>query len=355
MQARTTPPWDEALSLAQLEAIRLVLRGGSVIDWHRLNFSGEEEINRFAAVQGLDLGEAQDVERCIRVRDEAIRYLRKTFDFPVPGPVQRLGLRGLLRLASASGHRQLCACAILKVMHIIHHLEARELLFRLPTSDEQVFQWVEAKVYRVIGDMLADGLPVLEFIGGRKNKDSLYSKLLSKEDTLAAQVYDKVRFRVVTRTARDVYAVLNRLLQDLFPFNYVIPGESYNTLMPLLDYCATSPQLTELLPRFQLRPDLEVEKENDDNTFSSKAYRVMHFVVDMPIRVPDAFLGLVGEHAAHLGRVIFAQAEFQLLDQENESRNESGEASHAAYKSRQRGAVEQRLKLGLVEARNPSA
>ena len=34
----------------------------------------------------------------------------------------------LLMLASGRGHRQLCACTILKVMHIIHHLEARELL-----------------------------------------------------------------------------------------------------------------------------------------------------------------------------------------------------------------------------------
>ena len=111
-------------------------------------------------------------------------------------------------LASSSGHRQMCACAILKCMHIVHHLEGRELLFMLPFSDQELFHLVEEKVYRVMGGMLAHGFPILEFIGGRKNKDSLYSKLLSKKETHAAQIYDKLRFRIVTRSQNDVFPVL---------------------------------------------------------------------------------------------------------------------------------------------------
>ena len=102
-------------------------------------------------------------------------------------------------LASGKGHRQICACTILKAMHIIHHLDGRELLFMLPMSDQEMFHLVEEKVYRVIGGMLAAGFPITEFVGGRKNKDSLYTKLLSKRETIAAQIYDKLRFRIVTR------------------------------------------------------------------------------------------------------------------------------------------------------------
>jgi uncharacterized protein (TIGR04552 family) len=58
-------------------------------------------------------------------------------------------------------------------MHIIHHLDGRELLFVLPMSDQEVFHIVEEKVYRVIGGMLAGNFPIIEFVGGRKNKDSL--------------------------------------------------------------------------------------------------------------------------------------------------------------------------------------
>ncbi|MGC4065798.1 MAG: hypothetical protein QM784_14345 [Polyangiaceae bacterium] len=38
--------------------------------------------------------------------------------------------------------------------------------------------------------------------------------------------------------------------------------------------------------------------------------------------------------------------EFQLLDAETEAANESGEASHEAYKRRQREEVSRRLRLG---------
>ena len=43
------------LTLADLEAVRLALRGGSVIDWHRLNFESREDIDEFIAVQEIQL------------------------------------------------------------------------------------------------------------------------------------------------------------------------------------------------------------------------------------------------------------------------------------------------------------
>ena len=49
--------------------------------------------------------------------------------------------------------------------------------------------------------------------------------------------------------------------------------------------------------------------------------------------------------------MIFCLTEFQLVDQETDTLNEQGSASHAAYKERQRVAVEHRLKLGLVPSK----
>src|SRR4029078_5972854 len=121
-------------------------------------------------------------------------------------------------------------CTILKAMHIIHHLDGRELLFVLPLSDQEVFHVVKEKVYRVIGSMLAVGFPITEFIGGRKNKDSLYTKLLSKQETVAAQIYDKLRFRIVTRSPEHIFPVIQYLTKKLFPFNYVVPGQSINSM-----------------------------------------------------------------------------------------------------------------------------
>lgn len=339
----------ESLTLADLEAIRLVLAGGSIIDWHRLNFASLKEAEAFVEAQELGVRDKGDKARIAVVQNEAIEYLRRNFDFPVPRGVADLSLPELLMLASGKGHRQLCACTILKVMHIIHHLEARELLFMLPVSDAQVFQLVEEKVYRVIGGMLARGFPILEFIGGRKNKDSLYTKLLSKREVLAANIYDKLRFRIVTRSANDIFPTLQYLMRHVFPFSYVIPGQSTNTMFPFATYCAKYPALRAHLPNMQFPPTAEHEVGVLDNRFTAQSYRVVHFVVDMPMRVPDEWLTAAPAEAHEHGRVIFAQVEFQVIDRATEQTNEVGEASHSAYKMRQRLAVTRRLKLGAQE------
>ena len=336
----------DTFSVADLEAIRLLLRGGSVIDWFRLNLEHEREAHELIAAHELYMSDPQDVERISAVRDEAIAFLRRHFDFPVPKPVAALDLPSLIMLASGSGHRQLCACAILKVMHIIHHLEGRELLFMLPFSDQELFYLVEEKVYRVIGGMLAHGFPILEFIGGRKNKDSLYQKLLSKPETIAANIYDKLRFRIVTREPEDIFPTLNYMLRHIFPFNYVIPGQSTNTLFHFRSYCEDHPHLSQLFTKLQTKPNLEDDLTRLENRFSASTYSVVHFVVDMPLRVPPEMLKRAPSQANNLGPVIFVLTEFQILDRHTEQRNELGDASHAAYKDRQKRAVGLRLKVG---------
>ncbi|MCC6874491.1 MAG: TIGR04552 family protein [Sandaracinaceae bacterium] len=346
----------DELSLSDLEAIRLVLRGGSVIDWHRLNFQDEREAIEFLVSQELDPASHADRARAEAVKNSAITYLKRNFDFPIPRAVAEKDVTELLLLASNKGHRQLCACAILKVIHIIHHLEARELLFMLPISDQELFHLIEQKVYRVIGSMLARGFPILEFIGGRKNKDSLYTKLLSKPETHAAQIYDKLRFRIVTRAPEDIFPTLNYLMRHVFPFNYVVPGESTNTLFPFRRYCESHDRLRLLLPQLQLSPMYEEERLGRvDNQFTAPSYRVVHFVVDMPVRVPREVMDSAPPAGWALGQVIFGQTEFQIIDRETEQGNEMGEASHEAYKRRQQQAVARRLKVGLQVPPPPAA
>jgi len=334
------------LHLADLEAIALLFRGTSVIDWHRLNFGGEDEALQFIRAQEFRVEDPDDLARLEAIKNSAISYLRRNFEFPIPKPVANASLSDLLMLASSKGHRQLCACTILKVMHIIHHLEARELLFMLPVSDQEIFQLVEKKVYRVIGNLLAHGLPILEFVGGRKNKDSLYTKLLSKRETIAAQIYDKLRFRIVTRSVDDILPVLNGLMRYVFPFNYVIPGESTNTLFSLERYVKNNPGLKESLSTLQVPPPDPEGTIKTDNRFTARSYRVVHFVVDMPVRLPDEFFVRAPPAALHQGKVIFVQTEFQVIDRDTEQTNELGDASHEAYKVRQKLAVMRRLKLG---------
>lgn len=334
----------DEFTVMELEAVRLMLRGDSVIDWNRLHLSDEDEARRFLITQEFRPDEPADRARLESIKNEAIAYLRRHLEFPIPKPVERASVEEVLLLASGKGHRQLCACTILKAMHIIHHLDGRELLFSIPMADQDVFHLVEEKVYRVIGGMLAAGFPITEFVGGRKNKDSLYTKLLSKSDTTAAAIYDKLRFRIVTRSADDILPVLLYLSERLLPFNYVVPSESINTIFHFRSYCEGKPHLKQLLSSLQGGADDALTLS--DNTFSAQSYRVIHFVVDLPVRLPAEIMEMAPPAAWALGPIIFVLCEFQLIDRETEASNELGDASHAKYKERQKQAVMRRLKLG---------
>jgi uncharacterized protein (TIGR04552 family) len=334
---------DEFL-LHDLETVRLVLQGESVIDWHRLNFATEADARRLIENHELRLDDPSDLAFMERVKEDAISYLRRNFALAIPKPVEQASLLELLMMAAGKGHRQLCACTILKTVHIINHMAGRELLFRLPVSDRDLFHFVEEKVYRVVGAMLSGGFPITEFIGGRKNLDSTYTKLLSKRESTAAALYDKLRFRIVTRTKDDILPILLYLTEHLFPFNYIVPRESTNTLFHLREYCDQQPQLARLLERVQGDP--EKPSMAVDNKFSAPTYRVIHFVSDVPVRVPSHIMESAPPGSEPLGPIVYMLCEFQMLDAETDAANEIGEASHDAYKRRQREAVFRRLRLG---------
>lgn len=336
------------LTLSDLDSLRVILRGGSVIDWHRLNFRDDHDIREFLRSHEFDLDDPDDLDRTQEVKAEAVDYLRRTFDFPIPSTIELASPLELFRYASGKGHKQVCACMILKTMHIIHHLQGRELLFLLQVSDQEVFRLVEEKIYRIVGGMLTSGLPIVEFLGGRKQRDSLYTKLLSKRETIAAQIYDKLRFRLVTKSPEDLIPVVNYLSRTLFPFNYAIPGESTNSILDFDRLLASTDRLTALAPWIQGLPG-DRSKAIPDNKFSAKNYQVVNFVVDLPVRLPEKFLTFLPSAAAELGRVVFTLVEFQIVDQQTDIQNEKGDASHALYKERQRRAVMDRLRMGFRE------
>lgn len=325
----------------------MILRSGSVIDWHRLNFKHLDEARRLVRNHELDPDDPQDRDYIEHTKAEAIAYLRRNFTFAIPKPVERASLEDLMMMASGSGHRQLAACTVLKAVQTINHLAGRELLFRLPVSDRDLFHLVEEKVYRVVGTMLSEGFPITEFVGGRKNLDSMYTKLLSKPEATTAAIFDKLRFRIVTRSHDDLLPVLVYLTHHLFPFTHVVPGQSVNTLFDFMQYCKNHDHLRTFVEQFQGRTD-DIDGP-PGNRFSAKNYRVVNFVTDVPVKVPPHIMDLAPPGTENLGRIVYMLCEFQLLDADTEASNESGDASHDAYKRRQRNAVARRLRLGARE------
>jgi hypothetical protein len=322
------------MDAASKEVLRLILRGGSVIDWRRLHFHEVSEVDRFLRLHLLDLGDPRDEARLRAILSQAVEYLRSAFGYRVAAAVAGPeDLRTLFLLASGvaepTRYRRI-ACVVLKVMHVVHHLEARELLFRTPMREADLADRVERRVTAVARRMAEAGLPVVEFQGNRKSRGSLVTKLLVKRESVAAQVFDRVRYRVITRTAADVAPVLGYLSEQLFPFNYVVPGQSENALASL----AAAGN----------------GKARRGNPFTESTYQALNFVVDRPVRIDD-ILPADPPPGEDLGRIVFSMVEFQVMDEETARRNEQGPASHRRYKKRQEISALRRLSRGLVVPR----
>ncbi|HVK74176.1 MAG TPA: TIGR04552 family protein [Kofleriaceae bacterium] len=333
-------PTVDDIDLDDLEAVRLLLRGDSVVDWHRLAFHDEAAVDRFLRLCELDPGSDVEMARLEAVRQDAVDYLTRVYHLALPDEVaDDVAARDLFLIASRSGPHQRAACVVLKVMHIIYHLAGRQALLRLAVSDDAIFREVELKVVRVVEELRAAGSAVAEFEWSRKPRDSQITKLLAKRSTLAANIYDKLRFRLIVPTFDDLVPTLATLTRQLIPFNYVVPGESVNQLLDLESVIEGQPKLSRVAGGLQ--PHEADRRRQPHNEFSGPEYRIINFVADLPLRierlVPNAELGPDDSH------VVFVLTEFQVADKATALANESGACSHEAYKARQHERVRIRL------------
>jgi uncharacterized protein (TIGR04552 family) len=332
------------LDLQDANELRLLLRGESVVDWHRLDYSTHDDSRRLLALNALDWDDPRDRERIDILRANATDYLRRVLKLAVDDvvaneasfldlPLMASGVIGLRK-------QQRNACTLLKVMHILYHLDARELRTRLALSDSELFASVERSVLEIFDQLQDSGAPVVEFQWSRKTRESLLTKMLVKRETSAARVFDRLRFRLIVKHRSDVIATLRLMLRKLIPFNYVVPGQTVNSLVDFadLDRIGPSPLATN------------EGRGAEINEFSGADFRVLNFIADLPVRV-DEFVP-PDQLDPTRGNVVFVLAEFQILDAQTAATNEQGESSHEAYKTRQHQRVRERMLRAPNEARN---
>ncbi|MEO8549278.1 MAG: TIGR04552 family protein [Kofleriaceae bacterium] len=321
------PPAVEELTLADTQSVRLMLRGDSIIDWHRLSFEDHSEVDRFLRLNEFDPESDEEIGRLEELRADAVDYLGRAFNLTLSDDVaEELPARDLFLVASSSGPHQKLACVVLKVMHILHHIAGRAALLKMSVSDEVIFREIELKVMQVVEQLRAAGAPIAEFEWSRKPLDSQITKLLAKRSTLAASIYDKLRFRLIVPHDSDLVPMLVTLVRSLVPFNYIVPGESVNQLIDLRQTLSMNRSGAVAMPY---------------NEFSGPEYRIVNFVADLPLRVER--LMPRAEIPPELCHVVFVLTEFQICDKATSIRNESGASSHEAYKKRQHDRVRERL------------
>jgi uncharacterized protein (TIGR04552 family) len=348
------PPTTGELTLHDVEAVRLLLRGDSVIDWHRLVFSEHAEVDRFLRLNEFDPGSDDEMARLEDLRSDAVDHLSRVYQMAIPDEVAAdLPARDLFLVASGDGAHQKWACVVLKLMHIIHHINGRAGLLKISVSDEIIFREIELKVMQVVEQLRAAGAPLAEWEWSRKPRDSQITKLLAKKSTLAANIYDKLRFRLIVPTRDDLVPMIATLTRQLIPFNYVVPGESLNQLVDL-ETLSTQPEgalgpstsgaitLTRMAAQTAPPPSLSSPAiALPTNEFSGPEYRIVNFVADLPLRI-DRLLPRA-EIPPELSHVVFVLTEFQIADKATAAGNEQGASSHEAYKARQHERVRLRL------------
>lgn len=333
------------ISLQDVESVRLMLAGGSVIDWQRLAFETVDQVDRFLGLLLIDTTDPDDRARLRYVYNESVSYLEEHLLLRFPGPLRDPpDVREVFLWASQYGgfrRTQILSCVVLKLMHVIHHLEAADLKFKTPMSEERFFELAQARILQQARQMQEDGLPVVSFYGSRKSRSSIITKLLAKKDTLAATIFDKLRFRIVVEKPEDLVPTLAWLKNHMFAWNYVIPGQSHNNLLDpgrLEEWLAPTDQ-----EKAQVLLDAPHLAETGKNEFSGSTYRMINFIVDYPVKVPGV---VAGTQSFELGKVVFVMVEYQLLDEETARLNEEGENAHSLYKDRQHEVVARRLKRG---------
>ena len=193
--------------------------------------------------------------------------------------------------------------------------------------------------------MKRKGISIVEWARA-KTEHSIITKLLCRKDSQAAQLHDRLRFRIVTETVDDVLGVLAHLCRYSIPFGYVVPGESRNELIDFDSTLRNDYRLRKLVDLMPI-PTNQHREPNRDNHFTASSYRDVNFVVDMAIRVDDVVSTIKDYESRRSGKVVFLLAEFQIVDRAQHELNQKGESAHERYKARQVERAMRRIRCDL--------
>ncbi len=324
-------------ALADVCRLRALLNGLSAVDTTSLIVPNAESIDAHLRLCEFDTDNPLDLEYLRALLADTVAYLRDLHGYEISLAVEEPAtMHELFVLALEGGveDRNLAATCI-KVMHILNHIQGRELVFNAAVPESQLVNRLHTKVLTVIDALRGDGIQISEWAAGQKTRQSLVTKLLAKRDTLASRIFDRLRYRIITESEKDLVLALVGFARRLVPFNYVIPGQSQNGIVTLATIAETLDVPLELVQELWGEA-VEGEEPTPPNEFSGATYRCVNFVADIPLRVDDL---VAGDGPA----VAFVQAEFQLVDAATHARNNCGENAHDRYKARQLAVVRRRL------------
>jgi uncharacterized protein (TIGR04562 family) len=354
----------------------VMVGGESALDSSKLFIRTLEEAYSFLKSYGFDIHNSGDLKKLWYFHRRAIvlleeRILNPGENIPLELTDHRsLGdIRNLLIWASNSNLEikdlQKWSCALLRVMHVFVHAEKDLFSFFAGEIQKQILTPIQACVFHE-GDkiflrhpfsaeeILLHGFDVKAF----KTSSSSVIKMLAKPDVVALKVLDKIGVRFITESKFDAFRLALFLAEkNLLNFAHVMPDQSSNNLYPLniflkvireviedmkisssTDY--TSSVMVDRILNEKLK-NSEIVGHNllrKENSFSDVGYKFIKFISRKLITI---------DNSTDEPFSFFYPFEVQIVDRESHLSNESGKASHAQYKSRQKNAARNRVFSGM--------
>jgi uncharacterized protein (TIGR04562 family) len=345
------------------EALEGMIKGISAIDFQQMTLHDMEEAGQFLLNYGFDIHNPADQDEIDTIRIEALSFIeRRLLDQEIPW--QDLGeeglslsiptviagnsdIRELLILASEGNSTdQRWACAVLKVMHTICHINNTILYRYFEAAKSQILN----RYYRALsqtpeGAMILGATPDLQLeiqgfeVKDEKSRDSLIMKLLCKRENVAEEVFDMIGVRIITRTTAEALMALEILrLNKIIIFPNIIPSRSRNAL---IDFDEFKVQYQEALEAYQwghagltetlaLMEQISTETPpefNPQNSSTHVSYHSIHITERQLIRFKPP--GSTEETR------FFFPYELQILDEASYIQNHAGSSAHVLYKQKQ--------------------
>jgi uncharacterized protein (TIGR04562 family) len=336
------------------QVLDAIIAGRSAIDLRGLRLSTTQEAHDFLAAYGFDWDDPYDSAEMDEVYRQTARFIEDVL-LPHEGLSALPGglpdtYPGVLLVASTSDHPlRDWACSFLRVSHAVVHARYSQNHVVLAEARRQVFDRFShhLKVSQS-GMLVSDGemhVPLLRCdFKPEKPWESLVLKLLHKVDNVAQEVYDHLGVRFVTPDKAYALLLLKYFRQhNVFAFANVKPSRSVNTLVDVKDFRARFEELEEAYHHGEMSfkeftrgvhglgkaPDTS----HDRNPHSASQYQTIQFTARALVRLP---------FGSTVTRT-FVPFEVQIMDEAAYHDAQQGEASHQAYRTRQRQAVCRRV------------
>jgi len=378
--------------------LNVLLNGESFIDHKKIYFENKKEAKAFILSYGYDIDRSTVQEEVWRLYFEAVAFINNHLlnegeEIPVEF-LERTPYTEITKLlvTASKGNAQsrMWACAILRVIHCISHLDNDLRMDLFVFAREQIFERFDQFVYdqdghhcRIGDNKKKHSSKLIRYIKKeRKERSSFIMKLLSKAQIDTASIYDSLGLKFVTESKIEAFQLLNTLIQigALSPA-HLLPRRSMNSLLPLKIFLEKLTSNQQKIERGEIsikEAEMEILKVNEenftkssqkiaDNPNTSSSYSAIQFTCRQLIQAPDPTYQFWKKTKAQLEenpetvdllkkipialrekRVFYYPFELQIFDKKSYVESIRGRSKHREYKLKQRSMARNRVLRDLI-------